>query len=94
VKKVYRKLHRTIYFLPKTLYNIRIMVNENVNTKVQTERLMVYLPRRSADALHKYMKEEFPPRARVKTAIVVKAINKFLEAEGYLSSDGNDGGDQ
>lgn len=66
------------------------MGSGNANTEAKFDRLMVYLPRRSADALHKYISEKFSPRARVKTAVVTKAIDDFLIKEGYLEGDGGE----
>lgn len=47
-------------------------------------RLIVFLPPRTRDALFAYLKREFPPKSRVRTAIVVKALDEFLSREGYL----------
>ena len=53
----------------------------------ESYRLIVFLPARTKDALFTYIRDEFPPKSRVRTAIVVKALDEFLKREGYLKDE-------
>ena len=53
----------------------------------ESYRLIVFLPARTKDALFTYIRDEFPPKSRVRTAIVVKALDQFLANAGYLKDE-------
>lgn len=53
-------------------------------------RLQAYLPERTMRALEKYLNDKFSPNSRVVTAVTVKALDNFLEKEGYLSKQGGE----
>jgi len=78
-----------VYKSISTHYNTGIM-NSKEDGQLEHKpgslnRLMVYLPDRTAQALEAYLKDRFPPKSRVKTAVVVMALNAFLEKENFLS---------
>ena len=65
-------------------------MNIKANTKwgAKPYRLQVYLPADVQQALDKYAADQFSSDSRVTSAIVRKAITKFLEEAGYLDRQG------
>lgn len=60
------------------------MNNKASRLSTRPYKLQAYLPERTVNALEKYLSDNFPPNSRVVTTITIKALNEFLEREGYL----------
>lgn len=47
----------------------------------------VYLGKELEDSFERYMRDKYPPKTRVQTAIIRRALAEFLRGEGYYDSE-------
>lgn len=59
------------------------MVNKQITAKQDWYKLQAYMPPETKEALDEYIEAKYHKGSRVVSAIAIKALDDFLEKEGF-----------